>query len=42
MEDCSRIAPQWRKQFLAASLFWLKGSGNPDSPLVKRIHSALA
>jgi hypothetical protein len=42
MEDCSRIAPQWRKQFLAASLFWLKGSGGPDSPLVKRIHSALA
>lgn len=35
MEDAAFIAPE-RDRFLAASLFWLKGSETPDSPLVKR------
>ena len=36
------IAPAWRNRFLAASLFWLKGAGAPDSPLVERTRAALA
>ena len=42
MEDASFISPEWRDRFLAASVFWLKGSDTPDSPLVKRIRAALA
>jgi hypothetical protein len=42
MEDYANVTPHWRDQFLSASLFWLKGSGAPDAPIVKRIHSALA
>lgn len=42
MEDAQFIAPEWRNQFLAASLFWLKGSASPDSQLVKRTRAALA
>ncbi len=42
MEDAAFIAPAWRDRFLAASLFWLKGSGAPDSSLVKRTRAALA
>ena len=42
MEDAALIAPEWRDRFLAASVFWLKGAGTPDSPLVKRTRAALA
>lgn len=42
MEDCASISPAWRDRFLAASLFWLKGSGAGDSRLVKRTREALA
>jgi hypothetical protein len=42
MEDAQLISPEWRNHFLAASVFWLKGSETPDSPLVKRTHAALA
>jgi hypothetical protein len=42
MEDAAFISPKWRDRFLAASLFWLKGSGSPDSPLVKRTRAALS
>jgi hypothetical protein len=42
LEDAAYIAPAWRDRFLAASLFWMKGAGAPDSPLVKRTHAALA
>lgn len=41
MEDARFISPEWRDRFLAASLFWLKGSETPDSPLVKRTRAAL-
>ena len=40
MEDAAFISPEWRDQFLAASVFWLKGSDTPDSPLVKRTRAA--
>ena len=42
MEDAVYISPEWRDRFLAASLFWLKGSEGPDSPVVKRTRAALA
>jgi hypothetical protein len=42
LEDAAFIAPAWRDRFLAASLYWMKPSGAPDSPLVKRTHAALA
>ena len=41
MEDYSHLSAGVRDQFLAASLYWLKGSEGPDSPLVKRIHTAI-
>ena len=41
LEDYSHIAPPWRDRFLAASLFWLKGSAGADSPLVARTRAAL-
>jgi hypothetical protein len=42
MEDYDHVSPAWRDHFLAASLFWLKGSAGPDSPLVERTRAALA
>ncbi len=42
MEDYAHVSPALRDRFLAASLFWLKGSGAPDAPIVRRIHAALA
>ncbi|MCS6863486.1 MAG: twin-arginine translocation signal domain-containing protein [Gemmataceae bacterium] len=42
MEDAEFIAPAWRDRFYAASLYWLKGSKAPDSPLVQRTRAALA
>jgi hypothetical protein len=42
LEDYAFIAPAWRDRFLAASVFWLKGSGGPDAPVVKRTRAALA
>ncbi|QJX00402.1 twin-arginine translocation signal domain-containing protein [Frigoriglobus tundricola] len=42
MEDAALLAPEWRDRFLAASVFWLKGSETPDAPLVKRTRAALA
>ena len=42
LEDAAYISPAWRDRFLAASLFWMKGAGAPDSPLVKRTHAAVA
>jgi hypothetical protein len=42
MEDYANVTPHWRDRFLAASLYWLKGSGGRDAPIVKRIRTALA
>lgn len=41
MEDYAHINPAWRNQFLAASLFWLKGTGAKDAPVVGRTQAAL-
>ena len=42
MEDYAHIAPAWRDRFLAASLFWLKGSAGRNAPVVERTRAALA
>lgn len=42
MEDHAHLSAGWRDRFLAASLFWLKGSGEPDSKVVKRTRAALS
>jgi hypothetical protein len=41
LEDAALMAPEWRDRFLAASVYWLKSSAAPDSPLVKRTRAAL-
>ncbi|CAN5171332.1 hypothetical protein BH11PLA2_BH11PLA2_52570 [soil metagenome] len=41
LEDAAVILPEWRNRFLAASLYWLKGSAAADSPLVKRSRATL-
>ncbi len=40
-EDYRSISPAFRNRFLAASVYWLKGSGEPESPLVARSRAAL-
>jgi hypothetical protein len=42
LEDYSAMSPPWRDRFLAASAFYLKGSGDRDNDLVKRIRAAVA
>jgi hypothetical protein len=42
LEDTAAISPEWRDRFLAASLFWMKGSGAPESGVVKRTRAALS
>jgi hypothetical protein len=42
MEDCFHASPAWRNRYLAASMFWLHGSGDGDNDLIKRARAALA
>lgn len=42
MEDYRAMAPQWRDGYLAASAFFLRGSGDSENDLVKRARAALA
>ena len=41
LEDYRHLAPQIRDRFLAASVFYLRGSGSPDNELVQRTREAL-
>jgi hypothetical protein len=41
LEDYQHLSTAWRNRYLAASVFWLKGSGGADSNLVKRTRAAL-
>jgi hypothetical protein len=41
LEDYAQLSPPLRERFLAASVFWLKGSGAPDNALVARARAAL-
>jgi hypothetical protein len=40
-EDYFNVSPPWRDQFLAASVFNFKGSGDRDNSLVERTRAAL-
>ncbi len=41
LEDYHSISPGMRDRFLAASVFWLQGSGKKDTDLVARTRAAL-
>jgi hypothetical protein len=41
LEDYAHVSPEWRDRYLAASLFWLRGSGDKDNTLVQRTRAAL-
>jgi hypothetical protein len=41
IEDYQALSPAFRNRFLAASVHWLKGSSEPESPLVARSRAAL-
>jgi hypothetical protein len=41
LEDYFHVSPSVRDRFLAASVFYLKGSGGPDTNLSRRIRDAL-
>ena len=40
-EDYLNVSPAWRGRYLAASPFWLRGSGAADNSLVERTRAAL-
>lgn len=42
LEDYANVSPAWRNQYLAASVFNLRGTGASDNDLVKRIRAALS
>jgi hypothetical protein len=42
LEDYGNLSPAWRTRHLAASVFWLNGSGAPDNQLIARARGALA
>lgn len=42
LEDYVHISPKWRDDFLAMSVFNLKGSGHPDNKLNQRVKSSLS
>jgi hypothetical protein len=41
LEDYAHVSPEWRNRFLAASVYWLKGSGDRDTSIVERTRKAL-
>ena len=41
LEDYFKVSPAWRDQFLAASSFYLKGSGEKDNVIVQRTRAAM-
>lgn len=41
LEDYAHLSPAWRDRYLAASVFWLKGSGEKDTAIVARTKAAL-
>jgi hypothetical protein len=41
LEDYAHVSPAWRDRYLAASVFWLKGSGEKDTDIVRRTKAAL-
>jgi hypothetical protein len=42
LEDFFHATPRWRNRFLATGMFHLRGSGGPDTDLLRRTRDALA
>lgn len=42
LEDFYHATAAWRDRFMAASMFWLRGSGDADTDLYRRVRAALA
>ncbi|MBM3993311.1 MAG: twin-arginine translocation signal domain-containing protein [Planctomycetes bacterium] len=42
LEDFFHVTPPWRNRFMAANIFWLKGSAGNDTPVLQRTRAALA
>jgi hypothetical protein len=42
LEDYQFMSPPWRDRYLAASVFNLKGTSDPDNTLAQRTHAAFA
>lgn len=40
LEDYHSISPEWRNPILAASVYYLRGSDQPDNPLVAQVRAA--
>jgi len=41
LEDYAHVSPGWRDRYIAASVYWLKGSGDKDTDLVRRTRDAM-
>ncbi len=41
LEDFYHASPDWRNRYLAASMFFLRGSGDHDNDLIRRARAAL-
>jgi hypothetical protein len=41
LEDFYHVTPAWRDRYLAASTYWLRGSGDADNDLIRRARAAL-
>lgn len=41
LEDYQNVSLAWRNRYLAASVFWLRGSAEPDNGLVRRTRESL-
>jgi hypothetical protein len=41
LEDYYHTTPTWRARYLAANMFWLRGSGQRDNKLIQRARAAL-
>ncbi len=42
LEDAEQLSPQHRERYVAACIYWLKGTQAPDAPIVQRARQALA
>jgi hypothetical protein len=41
LEDYFKVSPAWRNQFLSTGIFYFKGTGDKDNPLVQRTREAM-
>ena len=41
LEDYYHTTPAWRARYLATSLFWLRGSDDPDNSLIQQTRAVL-